>query len=494
MLHPSEALARYRIQGLLSEAEHARLVARLRSLQRARRAAKRTAAIPSLDQTSGDSRHDPRHVPRAPRWAGHCRATMRRRQPSLPRRRQAEAFAVAHSKEATVRSAPAHEEETVSTELRVSTIELFFDLVFVFAVTQLTGLLAGEPTMAGLGRVVLIFGNLWWIYGGYAWLTNAVPPRAPVLRLLMLLGMGGFLVVALAIPTAFAGGGVLFGVGYLLVTMVHTGMFLTSSQESAVRAMRRLGPVNALTALLLLAAGFTDGVLRWTLWAAAFGLHWISPFFTAVPGFPIRAAHFVERHGLIVLIGLGESIVAVGIGVAGHQPRPETVVTAVLGLTVAAALWWLYFDGEDERAERALDAAPVERASWLALYGFGYAFLPLLGGIIVFAAGVKNAAVWYGEPLPASTAWLLAAGVALYLVGLAWFRWLLGIGPLGARLLLAGVVLGATSIGLAVSPQAQLAVLAALVVGGVLAESAWMHRKGRKGSPAPACAGLRGAL
>jgi low temperature requirement protein LtrA len=390
-----------------------------------------------------------------------------------------------------VRSAPAHEEETISTELRVSTIELFFDLVFVFAVTQLTSLLAGEPTMAGLGRVVLIFGNLWWIYGGYAWLTNAVPPQASRLRLLMLVGMGGFLVVALAIPTAFAGGGVLFGVGYLLVTMVHTGMFLTSSQESAVRAMRRLGPVNALTALLLLAAGFTDGVLRWTLWAASFGLHWISPFFTAVPGFPVRAAHFVERHGLIVLIGLGESIVAVGIGVAGDQP--DTVVTAVLGLTVAAALWWLYFDGEDERAERALDAAPVERASWLALYGFGYAFLPMLGGIIVFAAGVKNAAIRYSEPLPASTAWSLAAGVALYLVGLAWFRWLLGIGPLGARLLLAGVVLGTASIGLAFSPQAQLAVLAAVVVGGVLAESAWMHRKGRKGSPALAGVGLRGA-
>jgi low temperature requirement protein LtrA len=428
MLPVPEALARYRIQDLLDEADHGRLVAQLRSLQRARR---RTA------------------------------------------------------KQIGVNATP--------TELRVSTIELFFDLVFVFAVTQLTSLLAGEPTVAGLGRVVLIFGNLWWIYGGYAWLTNAVPPQASRLRLLMLVGMGGFLVVAVAIPTAFAAGGVLFSFGYLLVTMVHTGMFLISSQESAVRAMRRLGPVNALTALLLLAAGFTNGVLRWTLWAAAFGLHWVSPFFTAVPGFPIRAGHFVERHGLIVLIGLGESIVAVGIGVAGHQPRPHIVVTAVLGLTVAAALWWLYFDGEDERAERALDAAPVERASWLALYGFGYALLPLLGGIIVFAAGVKNAALRYGEPLPASTAWLLAAGVAMYLVGLAWFRWLLGIGPIGARLLMAGVALGTAIIGLAFSPEAQLGLLAALVVGGVLAESAWMHRQGRRGSPAPAGVGLRGA-
>jgi low temperature requirement protein LtrA len=270
-------------------------------------------------------------------------------------------------------------------------------------------------------------------------------------------------------------------------------MFLLSSHEHAVRAMHRLGPANAITAALLLLAAFTDGALQWTLWVAAFGLHWVSPFFTAVPGFPIRAAHFVERHGLIVLIALGESIVAVGIGMAGQGLGADRVVVAALGLTVVAALWWLYFDGEDERAERALDAATLERTSWLALYGFGYAFLPVLGGIIVFAAGVKNAVIQDGEPLAASTAWFLAAGVAAYLVGLAWFRRLLDIGPAGARLLLAGMVLLTAMVGLAVSPGAQLGVLAAVIVGGVLAEAAWMHRKGRKGSRAPACVGLRGA-
>ena len=437
MLPPREVLARYRIQDLLNQAEHARLVARLRSLHRARRRAATEVNI---------------------------RATPAENDNGLLDQVQAG--------------------ETSSAAVRVSTIELFFDLVFVFAVTQLTSLLAGEPTVAGLGRVVLIFGNLWWIYGGYAWLTNAVPPRASLLRLLMLLGMGGFLVVALAIPTAFAGGGLLFGLGYLLVTLVHTGMFLLSSQERAVRAMRRLGPANAITAALLLLAAFTDGAPQWTLWVAAFGLHWVSPFFTAVPGFPIRAAHFVERHGLIVLIGLGESIVAVGIGVAGHQPQTDTVVTAVLGLTVAAALWWLYFDGEDERAERVLDAAPVERASWLALYGFGYAFLLVLGGIIVFAAGVKEAVAQFGGPVIASTAWLLAGGVATYLVGLAWFRQLLDIGPIGARLAIAGAVLPSAMIGLAVSPEAQLGVLAAVVTVGVLAESAWKHRQGQR-APRP---------
>jgi low temperature requirement protein LtrA len=369
-----------------------------------------------------------------------------------------------------------------SAEVGVSTIELFFDLVFVFTITQLTSLLAGDPTAAGLARVALVFGNLWWMYGGYAWLTNAVPPRRAALRLLMLVGMAGFLVVALAIPEAFDGGGIAFGAGYLLVTLVHTGMFLLSTHESAARAMRRLGPANAITAALLLLAGFTDGALQWALWSAAFALHWISPLFTAVAGFPIRAAHFVERHGLIVLIALGESIVAVGIGVAGHELRAGNVVTAVLGLALAAALWWLYFDGEDERAERALDAAGLERISWLALYAFGYAFLPVLGGIIVFAAGVKDAVVRYGDPLTGPAAWFLAAGVAVYIVGLAWFRWLLGIGPIGVRLLIAAAVLPTALVGLALSAEAQLGVLAAVVVAGVIAESA-LRRRGSVGRP-----------
>jgi low temperature requirement protein LtrA len=330
--------------------------------------------------------------------------------------------------------------------------------------------------VAGLVRVALVFGNLWWMYGGYAWLTNTVPPRSVVLRLLMLLGMAGFLVVALAIPAAFDGGGVAFGLGYLLVTAVHTWMFLLSTQESALLAMRRLGPFNAATAAMLLLAGLTGGALRWTLWAAAFALHWVTPVFTAVEGFPIRAAHFVERHGLIVLIALGESIVAVGIGLTGRELQPGHVVTAVLGLALAAALWWLFFDREDERAERALDAASQVRTPWLALFGFGYAFLPLLGGIIVFAAGVKNAIVQYGEPLSASTAWFLAGGVGCYVAGLALFRLLLGTGPVGARVALAVAVLPTAAVGLAFSPEAQLGVLAAVVVGGVVAESAWEGR------------------
>src|SRR5919201_2670158 len=158
----------------------------------------------------------------------------------------------------------------VETEERVSSLELFFDLVFVFTITQLTTLLAHVPTLAGVLQTTVIFGNVWWMYGGYAWLTNAVPPRELGVRLLLLVGMGGFLLVALSIPTAFRGGGAAFGVGYLIVTLVHTGVFLRVSQQSVLKAMLGLGPFNIITAALLLAGGLATGSTRVVLFAAGF--------------------------------------------------------------------------------------------------------------------------------------------------------------------------------------------------------------------------------
>lgn len=356
-------------------------------------------------------------------------------------------------------------------DVRVSTIELFFDLVFVFTLTQLTSLLVAEPTGVGVARVALIFGNVWWMYGGYAWLTNAVSPREPVLRLLMLVGMAGFFVVALAIPQAFGDTGVAFGLGYLLVTFVHTGLFLRSSEESTVRAMFRLGPYNIITAALLLAAGWTGGGVQWALWAAAFVLHWTSPAITAVGGFRIRAPHFVERHGLIVLIALGESVVAVGIGVSGRSLSAGLVLTAVLGLALAAAMWWLYFDGEDERAQNALDAAPDARNPWLALFAYGYAFLPVLGGIVVSAAGMTQAVAHYDQPATTASAWFLAAGVAVYVAGLALFRFVLRTGPLTVRLVMAAAALATPVVGLELSAEAQIGALTLVIVVGVLCEA-----------------------
>ena len=363
-----------------------------------------------------------------------------------------------------------------SAEPRVSSLELFFDLVFVFTITQLTSLLAREPTVTGLLQVLLIFGNVWWMYGGYAWLTNAVPPRELGVRLLLLLGMSGFLLIALAIPTAFAAGGIAFGVGYMVVTLVHTGVFMRTSQQSVIHAVRGLGPFNLVTGVLLLGAGFSNGWLRWGLFAASFVLHWLTPYLTPIGGFRIRVGHFVERHGLILLIAIGESVVAVGIGLGTAALPPGRIITALLGLALAAALWWLYFNGDEERAERAMERAPEGRRPWLAVQAFGYIFLPLLGGIVVVAAGMKLAVVAYDQPATVSTALFLATGVAAYAIGLVLFRWLLHSGPLGVRLAIAVLALPAALIGMSITPLAEIVALAVILIAGAMVDGVVTNR------------------
>ena len=356
-------------------------------------------------------------------------------------------------------------------EPRVSSLELFFDLVFVFTITQLTSLLLRDPTVSGLLQMFLLFGNVWWMYGGYAWLTNAVPPRELSVRLLLLVGMGGFLLIALAIPTAFGSGGVAFGIGYLVVTLVHTGLFMQSSRQRIIAAVTRLGPFNLITAALLLVAGFTPGGVRVLLFALGFVLHWITPFLIPQSSFRIRAGHFVERHGLILLIALGESVVAVGIGLGAIELPLGRIVAALLGLALTAALWWLYFSGDEERAEVALDSAQNKHKPWLALNAFGYAFVPILGGIVLVAAGLKLAVVRYDEPSTVSAAVFLGAGVATYLAGLALFRWLIHARSVAAALLMGFLAIITTFIGLVTTPVAQLVALAVIVIAGNVAET-----------------------
>jgi low temperature requirement protein LtrA len=364
-----------------------------------------------------------------------------------------------------------------TTEPRVSSLELFFDLVFVFTITQLTSLLLREPTPYGLLQMFLLFGNVWWMYGGYAWLTNAVPPRELSVRLLLLVGMGGFLLIALAIPTAFGDGGVLFGIGYLIVTLVHTGLFSQSSRQSIVSAVRRLGPFNLVTAALLLVAGFTPGWVRVLLFTLGFVLHWITPLLIPQASFNIRAAHFVERHGLILLIALGESVVAVGIGLGAIDLPIGRIVAALLGLALTAALWWLYFSGDEDRAEAALDKAQGVRKFWLALNAFGYAFVPILGGIVLLAAGIKLAVVRFNEPPTVSAAVFLAAGVATYLAGLALFRWLIHARSVAVTLLMGFLAIMTAFIGLRTTPVAQLAALVVIVIAGTVAEHLMARRR-----------------
>jgi low temperature requirement protein LtrA len=306
------------------------------------------------------------------------------------------------------------------------------------------------------------------MYGGYAWLTNAVPPRRASQQLLILCGMAGFLVVALAIPDAFSTTGIAFGVGYLVATLVHAGLFLESESESTVRAMMRLGPANLVTAGIVLAGGFAHGDARWILWASAAVLHWVTPFVFNPSPIGLRPTHFVERHGLILLIALGESAVAVAIGLRGSDLTAARLACALLGLATSAALWWLYFDRDDRAAERALASAPTSKRAWMALYAFGYGFLVVLGGIVVLAAGIRLAAYMPTAVAGTATAWFLAAGASVYCMGLALLRAILGSGNPVPRVALGAVVLASVALGLGVSALAQLAGVAVILIGGIV--------------------------
>ncbi|MGV9778688.1 low temperature requirement protein A [Streptosporangium sp. NPDC003464] len=354
-------------------------------------------------------------------------------------------------------------------ELRVSTLELFFDLVFVFTVTQLTSLLAdglqdGRP-LEGALRVLLVFGVIWWMYAGYAWLTNVVPPVRPARRVLTLLGMAGFMIVALSIPSVFDGDGVAFAVGYLLLITVHAGLYL-----QATSAFARVIPFNLCGVALIGVASFVGAPYNYLLWGAAVLLLWGSPYFIGQKGFALKAAHIVERHGLLVIVVLGESIVAIGIGAKGLHIGFTLGLAATLGLALTACLWWIYFGGDDEpRAEHALAGAEPVRRTRLILGAYFYAHIPILLGVVAVAAGVKKLIGHPVDPLKPSAAVTLAVGVALFLAGNAWFRRVLGI--TGNRLRNGGALISLVTVALGLwSALAQLTALVALVAMVIVLE------------------------
>lgn len=360
------------------------------------------------------------------------------------------------------------DESSAGGELRVTTLELFFDLVFVFIITQLTSVLIDEPSPIGLAKMALLLAVVWWMYGGYAWLTNVVPPVRLAPRVLLVLSMVGFLVVALAVPTAFGSGGVAFGLGYLLVVCVHAGLFLTSVR--ARHSVLRLVPVNIGGAVLLLVAAFLPVPARWAIWALAPTVYWGLPLLRGPVTYELRPAHFVERHGLVLIIAFGESVTAIGVGIAGMRLSLGLALVAALALMVLLGLWWSYFGGDDELAEQRLVAANHPARARMSLAAYGRAYYLLLAGVIILAAGVKRAIghPWdVGQLLPSLA---IGGGVALYLAGDAALRRALRLRPILPRCI--GLALAALSIpvGVMAPTSAQLAMIGVVLLGVFVVE------------------------
>jgi low temperature requirement protein LtrA len=355
--------------------------------------------------------------------------------------------------------------------VRVTTLELFFDLVFVFTITQLTAVLAHDTSLRGALRVVLMLGVIWWMYGGYVWLTNAVAPDRGERRALLLGGMAAFLIVALAIPRAFADGGRAFGAAYLIVIGVHIGLFARGTRATTLRAVFELAPYNIVAAAIVLAGGLAGGTAQYVLWAIALALECITPrLIHGASGFEIAPGHFVERHGLVVLIAIGESVIAVGAGAAEEPLDVKLALVAALALGLSAALWWAYFGaGDDERAEAALAAAPPQRRPQLAVDGFYYWHLPILLGVIAIAAAEKTAVAHPFDALATRQAIALGGGMAVFLAGDVLFRRTLAIGRGRARAVAVALAAMTVPLGL-VAAVVQLGALVAMLVAALASE------------------------
>ena len=304
-------------------------------------------------------------------------------------------------------------------EHRVTPLELFFDLVFVFALTQVTILLSDDPTWGGVFRGMLVLAALWWAWSVYAWLTSAMDVDEGGVRLAMLASMAAMFGVALAVPGAFGDDAVLFGVAYLLVRLLHLVLSAIVVRDDPDRrdALLRFAPTAVLGASLLVVAGFLEGDERIAVWLVALAIDYLGPaLIGAGRGWRVASEHFAERHGLIILIALGESIISIGVG-AGLELVAGVMGAAALGIVVVAALWWLYFDVAAIFARRRLIQAKGLELHRLALHAYSYLHLPMVAGIVLFALGLETTLHDVGRALDTVPAVALCGGAALYLLG-----------------------------------------------------------------------------
>ena len=308
---------------------------------------------------------------------------------------------------------------------RVMPLELFFDLVFVLALTQCTALMADKPTWEGLAQGLLVLGVLWWCWVGYSWLTSVVDPEEGVVRFAIFGAMAGLLVAALCVPEAFDDRAVLFAVCYGVVRVGQIVLFMAASRDDPGlrRSVLGLAGSTALGLGLLLTAAATDGALQGSIWAVAILLDIGGPYFFGSEGWKLMPGHFAERHGLILIIALGESIVAIGVGAEGGVDA-GVVAAAVVGMAVAAAIWWLYFDIVALVAERRLaNATPGREQNEIARDSFSYLHFPMVAGIVLLALGLKKTLEHTDDPLKLVPAVALLGGVAMYLLAHVAFRW-----------------------------------------------------------------------
>jgi low temperature requirement protein LtrA len=310
---------------------------------------------------------------------------------------------------------------------RVTTpVELFWDLVFVFAITQVTTLLGSRLTWAGFGRSMLVLALVWWAWSAFVWASNAQDPQAGTFRAVLLLASGLIFISGLALPRAFGAEATLFAATYAGVRLLHLALYVDASRRgnASLAAIAGFAATVAVGMALLVGGSFAHGAARPLLWAAAAAIDYAGPAWLTrerLRGLQqVAVAHFTERYSLFIIICLGESIVAVGLG-ASHRPLgAQLLVSVALALTITIGLWWTYFDRFAAAAERRLREHPDPVLA--AADSYSYLHLLLVAGIIVFAVGAKFAIAHVAAPLSDAARLALCGGVALYLAGHFAFR------------------------------------------------------------------------
>jgi low temperature requirement protein LtrA len=308
---------------------------------------------------------------------------------------------------------------------RVTPLELFFDLVFVLAITQCTALMSHHPTWSGVAQALLVLGMLWWAWTGYSWLTSVIDPEEGAVRLVMFGAMAALLLVSLCVPEAFGNLALAFALIYGVVRTAHIALFmLASPEDDALRhSVLGLAASTAVAVALLATASLFDGLAQGALWALALLLDMGGPYFFGADGWKLVPGHFAERHGLIVIIALGESIVAIGVG-AAHTLTLGIGTAAVLGVALTAAMWWVYFDIVAIVAGRRLAEAETGKAqNEMARDSYSYVHLLMVAGIVLVAFGMKTTIGHFDGHMHAVPAFALLGGLAAYLLGHVAFRY-----------------------------------------------------------------------
>jgi low temperature requirement protein LtrA len=308
---------------------------------------------------------------------------------------------------------------------RVKPLELFFDLVFVLAITQCTTLMIDHPTWEGIAQAMLVLALLWWTWAGYAWLTSVVDPEEGAVRLALFAAMAALLIAALCVPHAFTDRALEFALAYAVVRAAHIALFVLASRDDPDlrHSVAGLAWGTGAGVGLLLAGSFLDGTGQALLWTLALVLDMAEPYFFGSEGWKLVPGHFAERHGLIIIVALGESIVALGVG-ADVALTVAVATAAVLGTVLVAELWWVYFDiVAIANARRLVRAPPGREQNELARDVYSYLHFPLVAGIVIAAFGLHDALAHASEPLKGVPAFALLGGTAIYLLGHVLVRW-----------------------------------------------------------------------